>query len=261
MYTAPKPPSGGSGRTRALLYGGITFALVFLLIVGMAVAYLVVRTVTAGGDPTSGPTPSTTAATTTSASATPTGEVAEERCWAPEDQGRSSTNPSGMLRGGGLQFTPPASFPDRNYSTNLHFTEDSAMAVAPAAADSDWVSTVSVGKIHWQDGIEYPGDEAAAERMTDCFIGSSWLWSEASGRTETNRTGTAVEIDGMDGYQITVDYTFAKGPSESITGYAITLVVVSTPEGPSVFLSEVPVDNAEQKQAVADALASVTGIS
>src|SRR5690606_19210731 len=143
MYTQPQRPGGG-GPARALLYGAITFALVFLLIVGLVVAYLVVRSVTAGGDPTAGPTTSTTATSTAPVTTgSTTAEVEEEWCWYPEDPARRSTNPSGKLRGGGLQFTPPASFPDRNYHPNLAFAEDTAMAVAPV--ESTWVSTISVG--------------------------------------------------------------------------------------------------------------------
>lgn len=255
MYTQPQRPGGGPAR--ALLYGAITFALVFLLIVGLVVAYLVVRSVTAGGDPTAGPT---TSATTTSAAPTTTSAapVEEEWCWYPPDAARTSSNPSGKLRGGGLQFTPPSTFPDRRHSPNLPFAEDTAMAVAPV--ESTWVSTISVGAVHWQDGVEYPGDEAAANRLTDCFLADSSNWGDTTGRTEANRTDTAVEIDGMAGHQVTVDYQFAEGPTPSITGYSITVVVVSTPEGPSYFLSEVPVGHEEHTAAAAEALAGLTGV-
>src|SRR5699024_3852062 len=47
--TPPQQPQGpGGGRGGALLVGGITFAIVFLMIVGLTVAYLVVRTSTSG---------------------------------------------------------------------------------------------------------------------------------------------------------------------------------------------------------------------
>ena len=46
--------------------------------------------------------PETTSASETE-SPTPT-DVVAERCWSPERSERTSTNPSGKLRGGGLQF-------------------------------------------------------------------------------------------------------------------------------------------------------------
>src|SRR5699024_11420150 len=49
QFTPPQQPHGpGGGRGGALLVGGIAFAIVFLMIVGLTVAYLVVRTSTSG---------------------------------------------------------------------------------------------------------------------------------------------------------------------------------------------------------------------
>src|SRR5699024_2755566 len=91
-----------------LLIGGIAFAIVFLLVVGTTVAYLVFRP-GGGGAPEAGTSPATESASVTDAgtdgtetSATPT-EVEAERCWTPEQE-RTSDNPSGKLRGGGLQY-------------------------------------------------------------------------------------------------------------------------------------------------------------
>ncbi|MFD1833974.1 hypothetical protein ACFSDA_02695, partial [Brachybacterium rhamnosum] len=60
--TGPQRPGGGRGMP--LLIGGLAFAVVFLLIVGTTVGYLVLRPGSGGGDPTASAT-----ATTESASA------------------------------------------------------------------------------------------------------------------------------------------------------------------------------------------------
>src|SRR5690606_26230467 len=111
--THPSTPGGGGGRATPLLIGGRAVAAVVVLIVGGAIGYLVLRG--DGGDPSSGGTTPATApsSASASASATPTGEVEEERCWQPETMERAGDNPSGKLRGGGLQFIPPAVYDQR----------------------------------------------------------------------------------------------------------------------------------------------------
>ena len=112
QYTSPQQAGGNGGRGAALLIGVIAFAVVFLLIVGVTVGYLVLRPQGGGGPAVTSSSasgavdPETTSASETE-SPTPT-DVVAERCWSPERSERTSTNPSGKLRGGGLQFIPPA---------------------------------------------------------------------------------------------------------------------------------------------------------
>src|SRR5690625_7836753 len=84
------------------------------MIVGLTVAYLVVRTSTSG--PVGGGAATSESVTTGPASSgttepeeTTTSEATEARCWSPEHE-RTSSNPSVRLRGGGLQFIPPSGF-------------------------------------------------------------------------------------------------------------------------------------------------------
>src|SRR5699024_11287291 len=83
--TTQQPSPGPGGRGTALLIGGIAFAIVFLLVVGTTVAYLVCRPGD-GGTPEAGTSPATESASVTGAgtdgpetSAAPT-EGEGERC-------------------------------------------------------------------------------------------------------------------------------------------------------------------------------------
>ncbi|MFC0675963.1 hypothetical protein [Brachybacterium hainanense] len=264
MYTAPQPPPG-SGRGRALLYGGITFALVFLLIIGAVVGYLVVRSVTAG-DPggTAGTATSSSAVGTASASTTPVPTEEEQYCW-PSGKQRTTRNPPGKLAGGGLQFDPPEIFSERtNANSGLYFTDDEAVAMG-AVIPGTWWSSVTVGAVHWQDGYEYPGTEKAADRITDCLL-TAPVWGDMGSKTEANRKSEAVEIDGVEGHKVSLDYEFGKSDlaypdGTKITASHLIVIVVETENGPSFFAAEYPVGNAEHEAAVTEALTSleVTG--
>ena len=100
MHTGPQytstqqqGPSGG-GRGTALLVGGISFAVVFLLIVGVTVGYLVLRPNggTAGGPTTGSASVTDPEASAGSQSPTPT-DVEEVRCWSPDSIERFDRHP------------------------------------------------------------------------------------------------------------------------------------------------------------------------
>ncbi|MCT1386294.1 hypothetical protein M4D54_11775 [Brachybacterium sp. p3-SID1565] len=270
-YTGPQyaqGPDGRGGRSNALLIGGIAFALVFLLIVGGTVAFLVFRS--SGGNGAGSGTGSTTvsdsaSATTTeetaSATTTPpeTTPIEEERhCWSPVNE-RTSKNPSGRLRGGGLEITPPAIFDTRANTTYLHFTTDAQTAMAPV--EGSWVSSIGVGKLEWQPGVEYPGEKAAAERLVSCLYGNASIWGDTSQRTLHDQVTEAVTIQGMPGYRSTAVLKFGKHNFTKTDSTRIDVVVLDTPEGPSVYSSEISIGVTEHEDAAAQAYESITGLT
>lgn len=269
-YTAPRRPSGPTGgRNRALLIGGISFALVFLLIVGATVGYLVLRSSgSSGGAEGGGGSASATETTissepvTTEASPTSPPEttpIEEERhCWYASNE-RVSQNPSGRLRGGGLEMVPPAGFDSRANRTFLAFTTDAQTASAPI--EGTWVSSIMVGKIEWQPGVEYPGDKAASERLISCMYGSSTIWGDTSQRTLHDQVTEAVTVAGMPGYRTTATLKFGKHNFEKFESTRLEVVVVSTPEGPSVFASDVAIGVTEHEDGATEAYKSLTGLS
>lgn len=272
MQSSPPP-----GRGHPLLVGVLTFVVVFLLIVGATVAVQVFRSVsdpgpTASAEPTeaddedpaatdpAGEDPDEDPAAASDDPARSEGAEPEEYCWYNMDAQRTSENPSGRLRGGGLEFAPPPDFDERSNSTQVNFADDPQ--VAGAEAEDNWGSVIMVGAVTWQEGYEYPGEEIAAERILDCYIANSGVWGETTNRRPENREGEAVAVEGMDGYRSSADLMFrGRNPLENIDGAAITVVVLDTPEGPSMFVSEAAIGVPEHEDAAVQALESLSGLT
>lgn len=266
MHTGPhtatqSQPAPGPGRGGALLIGGIAFAIVFLLIVGGTVGFLVLRGGGGGGN--------AAGTTTPSASQTPSGPTTTpsqslkpyeegEWCWSA-DRDRTSENPPGRLRGGGLEFVPPKAYNGRGESTAWSFATDLQTATAPV--EGTWASTASIGKVVWQTGYEYPGAEVASQRIRDCLISTGRVWQGTSQRTVSDEFTEPVTIAGMPGYKSSAVLNFGKHQLKKTSATAIVVVVVDTPEGPSMFATDTSVGVKEHEDAADDALASLSGLS
>lgn len=268
QYTPPQQPAGpGGGRGGAILVGGIAFAIVFLLIVAVTIGFLVLRS---SGDGSVAPVTSSTASSppppepsgeiTSSAGPSAAEEPAgpEERCWTPERE-RSSSNPSGRLRGGGLEFIPTSGFDSRSELTWGAFLTDGQ--VAYTGVEGSWISNLAVGAVEWQPGFEYPGDEVAAERILDCMYADGAMWGDTSDRSLNDQVTDPVTVSGMPGYRTTAVLAFGQHSFDSFDSVRITVVVVNTPEGPSFFISEFPVGYEDHEEAATAAYDSLTGLS
>lgn len=274
MHTGPQFPTtsqqapGRGGRTAPLLIGVLAFAVVFLLVVGGTIGYLVLRpggggdvTPVAGGssDASSSVTPSDPdpSPSTDPGTPTPTGEVEPERCWTPDSE-RTSKNPSGFVRGGGLQFIPPDLHDRRGTPYGIAYTND--LQGTQAHLEGTWQSTIIIGAVQWQPGIEYPGNEVASQEITKCFFYTT-DWGEATGRTLDDLATVPVTIAGMSGYQTTATVNFASDPLELTDGAALCFIVLETASGPSIFATETALGVADHEQAAAEALATLTAAS
>lgn len=265
QYTPTQPQTPGpGGRGAALLIGGLAFAVVFLLIVGGTVGYLVLRpgggrggggaVASSSTETTPPPDPATT---DPSASPTPT-DVEEERCWSPDGNDRTSSNPSGTLRGGGLQFIPPALYDSRGTPIGISFADD--LQGAQALVEDSWYSTMAVGAVHWQPGIEYPGAEVASQKIMDCYLYAN-IWGDAKGRSLDDVITEPVTISGMPGYRTTGVVNFSSLPLESTSATSLVVVVVDTPQGPSMFATETAIGVTAHEEAADEAYQSLTGYS
>lgn len=263
QYTSTQQQAGGNGgRGAALLIGGIAFAVVFLLIVGVTVGYLVLKP--AGGD---GPGVTSTSAsasvgpetpsTSQTPSPTPT-DVEAVRCWSPEQSDRTSTNPSGKLRGGGLQFIPPTLYDQRGAPRGIAYAND--LQGAQALVQDDWYSTMIVGAIEWQPGIEYPGAEAASQMITNCMFSSN-VWDGTTGRSLDDLITEPVTISGMPGYRTTATVNFAGSTMDQVTATELVVVALETDQGPSLFITETNIGTAAHEEAADQAYESLTGIA
>lgn len=253
MSTPTPSPQGPGGGPNPLLVGGVSFAAVFVLIVGGALGYVGLT----GGESTDPPTSSASASSTPeTTSASPT---EEERCWSPMDYQRTSTNPSGRLRGGGLEIVPPTVFDGRGSSNYASFLNDDT--TASAVVEGNWASMITVGLVQWQPGVEYPGNEAASQRIFTCLYSNGAAWGDTSGRTMHDQLTEAVTVAGMSGYRTTGELRFGQDDLELTDASRITVVVLESPQGPSVFLSEVAVGVTEHEDAAREAYDSITGVS
>lgn len=271
MHTGPQFTTtqqhapGPRGRGAALLIGALAFAVVFLLIVGLTVGYLVLRpggggTVASQSATTAtsqGPESSESAGAGETPSATPT-DVEEARCWTPERDERTSSNPSGTLRGGGLQFIPPSVYDQRGLPVGVSYAND--LQGGQARVEDSWYSTVFVGTIQWQSGIEYPGAEIASQKIVSCFY-SADIWGETQGRSLDDEITEPVTIAGIPGYRTTATINFADSPMEKTSATELVIVVLETEQGPSVFGTETAVGVAEHEEAADAAYESLTGVS
>lgn len=258
MQSSPPP-----GRGRALLIGVITFVVVFLLIVGATISVQVFRSLNSPG-PSASATPADPEATDPEdpeATSDPFADDGEEQyCWQNLDVQRTSENPSGRLRGGGLEVAAPDGFDQRSNATRFAFTDDPQ--VAGAEAETNWNSIVMIGQVTWQPGYDYPGEEVAAERILDCYISNAGVWDDVTSRRPENRESRAVTIDDMPGHQASVDLMFQGDHSlEVVEGAAITVVVVDTPEGPSVLVTEASIGIPEHEEAAVETLDSLSGLT
>lgn len=265
MHTGPQYTStqqqaaGASGRGAALLVGGIAFAVVFLLIVGMTVGYLVLRP--GGKETNTGGPPVSSSATVTDPEATggeetptPT-DVEEELCWSPETLERTSTNPSGKLRGGGLQFIPPAIYDQRAAPGGTAYMND--IQGAQGLVEGTWYSGTIVASVEWQPGIEYPGAEVASQKITNCFFRAS-VWGEGKGRSLDDEVTEPVTIAGMPGYRTTATVNFSELPLERTSATRLVVVVLETSSGPSVFMTDTSLGVPEHEEAAVQAYESLT---
>ncbi|APX34264.1 hypothetical protein BH708_17880 [Brachybacterium sp. P6-10-X1] len=271
QFTSPQPPTPGpgGGRGGALLIGGIAFAIVFLLIVGATVGYLVLRPTLlgGGGDETTAATSETAedpedTASDDATAEEPTGEasttVVEERCWSPAYE-RTSKNPSGKLRGGGLEFIPPAAYTGRESEGFVYFLNDTQTAYGKV--EEGWISTMTVGEVEWQPGVEYPGNEVASQKIAKCFFTDGNWGEKARERTWDDETTKPVTIAGMPGYETRAVVNFGSDDLEKTDATEIVVVVLDTDQGPSAFVTDTAVGVTEHEEAVEKAYASVTGLS
>ncbi|MGY5764063.1 hypothetical protein ACXET9_02530 [Brachybacterium sp. DNPG3] len=256
--SAQRPGPGGGGS--ALIVGIIAFAVVFLLIIGGTVGYLVLRSSGAEGRQGASSSQAVTTTPTTDPVTTPSESVEEDRCWWPEYE-RVSANSSGRLRGGGLEFIPPAEFTDRYSQSYASFVNDAQ--VATADIESSWVDVLVVGAVEWQPGIEYPGEKEASERILECIYANSANWGDTKNNSLHDQTTVPVTVAGKAGYKTTATLQFGEDPLEAIDATTITVVVVDTPdldtpEGASVFISEIGVGMTDHEEGAVDAYDSLT---
>ncbi|MCL6422995.1 hypothetical protein Bequi_06260 [Brachybacterium sp. JHP9] len=162
-------------------------------------------------------------------------------CWYATDNARTSSDPAGGLRAGGLEVDTPAVFTDTYQIVALPFAVDSTTAYAEVEAN--WISSVTLARVRWDGATapgygEYPGAQAAAERMLACLLADDTIWEGTSARTVTRYEGGPVSVDGMSGFQVEADQSFTSDIVTATSASHLQITVVDTPGGPAVMMTD-----------------------
>lgn len=261
--TPPRRPGGGRGP--AVLIGLASFAVVFVLIVGGTVTFLMLRPDPADGGSTTAAAPTrdpgqqspATAESEDSPAPSAQGEDPTQ-CWSPTIPSFDSLPTGDTLSGGGLQVQLPEMYQSPGVPVGLPYLDDVQASQAPVG--TGWFSTMVIGAVAWHPGEQYPGAEIASQRIVTCLFERD-QWGQTQGRTLDDVATTAVTIDGMDGYRTTAVVNFAEDPMERTDASEITVVVLETPQGPGAFVTETSLGVTEHEQAAAQAHESLTAAS
>lgn len=226
--------SPGSGRPpwRLLVVGAASFTLTLVLILAVVGAVIAVRGSSGEGD-------QTPSAATTSVSASPSSSQAAQYCWRnPRTSERTSEDPSGGIRAGGLEAKVPSGWTSSSNAAVLPFLGDASVRTLPL--EGDWVSLVVMAKVTWQPGTAYPGAETASRRYVDCSLSDTRQWDRSVPQRHVQSTRTeAVTIDGMHGYRTTAVLAFDRTTLRTARSTVLTAIVLDTPQGPAVYYSDI----------------------
>lgn len=234
-----------SPRTRTLVIGAVSFVAVFALIVGAAVVVVAVRLsggqARGGGEPSESLSVATTApstdgsASSASGSATPT-ETASF-CWRNPDRTVTTGNTQERVQSAQISVAVPEGWRPVPQSP-LTFAGDTDTIAADV--EPDWISLISIGSVTWQTGYEYPGAEAAAQRILDCSVSDNSQWDGGTKKRHVeDAAGAPVEIDGMRGYKVTATLVFDQTRLTTTTGSYLTVIVLDTDSGPGVYYADI----------------------
>lgn len=152
-------------------------------------------------------------------------------------KGNDTKNGTTLSAGGLITSIPsPFSASSIDRSPALTFTPESA--AISTEVEPNWASHIALGKLQWQPGYAYPGNERAAERLFDCIVNNTLLWEpQVPARTLENQKKEAVTIDGMKGFKVTGRLHFTTTLLKETTHDDITVVVLETANGPAVYAS------------------------
>lgn len=180
-----------------------------------------------------------------------------------EVMSQRSTSPQtpGTARGGGLQYTVPSGF-DRPWAQGrLSYAQD---AVGYGRlVERNWYSVVNVARVAWpQDQGAYPGAEQAAVTIFQCYATSAGLIEEFGDKPQvTDYRSEATTVDGTPGWIVQATYHFDNSTLKTTDRSVVTSIVVDTPGGPSLLVSDVAGDHPEHVKDLEDIIASLKVVS
>lgn len=176
---------------------------------------------------------------------------------------QQSTSPQspGVSRGGGLEFTVPSTWKRPWSNGNLSYVTDAAGY--GRNVEGSWYSAANVARVAWpEDQGAYPGAESAAITIFQCYATSANLIQEFGDKPEvTDYRSEATTVDGVPGWIVQATYHFDNSSLKTTDQSIVTSLVVDTPGGPSVLVSDVAADHPDHVQELSDIIASLKVVS
>lgn len=153
-----------------------------------------------------------------------------------------SPQPKGKVRGGGLEYTAPRGWDFPWSQGDIAYVDD--VAGMGRLVENNWYSVVTLGRATFpKDEGGYPGDEKAAVAIFQCYATSAGVIDFFGEKpTVTDYRSEATTIDGHDAWIVQATYTFEKKRLDATNSSIVTSIIVDTPNGPSVVISDAAAD-------------------
>lgn len=160
-------------------------------------------------------------------------------------------------RGGGIEITYPSSWDYPWGAANVAFMNDGTAYARHVEAN--WYSVVNIGRVWWpKEAGTYPGTEQAAITIFQCYATSGGLLDFFGERPNiTDYRSEATTIDGAPAWIVQATYHFEKKQLSTTSASIVTSIVVETPKGPSMLVSDVAADHEDHVKELQDILASM----
>lgn len=172
-------------------------------------------------------------------------------------QTSESPQPSGKVRGGGLQYTLPATWDFSWGGGDLSYLTD--VNGYARHVEGNWYSVVNLGRVTWPEKEgSYPGAEQAAVTIFQCYATSAGL-IEYFGETPevTDYRTEPTTVAGTPAWIVQATYHFDRPELTTTDQSIVTAIIVETPGGPSALVSDVAADHPDHVRDLESIIASL----
>ncbi|WP_058234871.1 hypothetical protein [Devriesea agamarum] len=158
-------------------------------------------------------------------------------------------------RGGALSFHNPPGFSQAWAHRDIPYTQDHNGVARHV--EKNWFSAIGVAEVSWQGG-PYPGNEKAAAALFQCYATSASVYEQFGDDSSiTDYRSEQMTVDGHSAWIVQATYHFPKRNLSTTSSSIVTSIVVDTPHGHGVLISDVAADYPEHVQALHEAIASL----
>lgn len=165
------------------------------------------------------------------------------QCSIPEHAEAAPSSGHDTVRGGGLEYTVPSSWPMSWGTGSLPYMNE--VGGYARNVEGSWFSVVNVGRVVYPGGDDpYPGLEDAAVDLFQCYATTSGvLVAFGENPLVTDYRSEVTTVDGYEAWIVQATYNF-EDPEYLATSSAsvVTVIAVDTPGGPSALASDVAAD-------------------